>query len=253
MTATPTWSPFISAFRIGFQSDRTGAYFTDNFQGYNTSFKLSSNRDGIFVATVIDTTAPSLLRFDLNNTQGEVVHVNLVKNQNEPFDPSVSVRNSDDGVVPGSTIHLAVRVEDRESGIRPDKGVYLQIKNPNSKYQSQFQGSTNPAEHKEFIGTPLIGLVGGVIEPYVTDPTSQRRPNRDYGYEFEAEAIGIANNITTNGNVLVNTGEVVLSNSTSQPLYYGHGDGLRRGVGLGQRGGSSAPDVNEVLYDAGAG
>ena len=241
----PTWSPFISALRIGFQSDRTGDYYVDNFDGYlqtgqtSNRFALTTGRNSLLVATVIDVTAPSLLRFDLNNTQGEVLHINLVKNQNEPFDPSTSVRNSDDGVVPGSTIHIAARVEDRESGLRPDKAVFVQLKNPNSKYQSLFQGSTSPAEHKEYRNGAytyyqatndyfFYNTVGG----------------KNFGAEYEAEAIGISNNIITSGNVLVNS-------ATVGTTYYGHNTERSYGGLSGSQAGSSALDANDVLYQAG--
>jgi hypothetical protein len=232
----PTWSPFVNIFRIAFQSDRTGDYFFDNFEGYvptgqaNNNFKLTPGRNCLFVATVIDITAPTLLRWDLNNTTGEVVHINLVKNTNEPFDPINSVRNSDDGVVPGSTIHLAVRVEDRESGLRPDKAVFLQIKNPNSKYQSMLQGSTNPAEHKEYTATPWTLFQANKYWNYVTNT------GLNFGYEYEAEALGITNNITTVGNVLVNSG-------TMGATYFGHRNGN------GPASGSSA--AARPLYAAG--
>ena len=104
---------------------------------------------------MIDITAPTLIRYDTSNPTGEVIHINQVLDPKVPFSPGLgaSVRSRDQGITPGSLLHFSVRIEDREAGMRADNdpnggGVYLQFKNPNSKYQSQAQGGFG-VEHKE--------------------------------------------------------------------------------------------------------
>ncbi|GAB4468651.1 MAG: hypothetical protein OHK0029_41150 [Armatimonadaceae bacterium] len=188
----PTWAPIIKVFRIGFQSNRNGDYRTNGFgTGFNRTAPTLNN---ILFASLIDITAPTLVRYDTSNPTGEVVHINLVTDTVRPFKPSVadSVRSRDNGITPGSLLHFAVRVDDREAGLRPsdstDGGaVYLQFKNPNSKYQSQQQGG-NGVEHKEYIGSRFLNLDDPGVGPnWVTvgaNPYS-------FGYEYECQAISV--------------------------------------------------------------
>jgi 5-hydroxyisourate hydrolase-like protein (transthyretin family) len=113
----PTWPQFISSYRVAYQSDRT---FYNS--GSNTSGPAGQPAD-IFASTLIDINAPTLVRFDA--ATGDVV--------------SVTPRNA----VPGSTVNISVKMADLESGIRD---VWVQIKNPNSKYQS-----ADGKEHKVYL------------------------------------------------------------------------------------------------------
>ncbi|HVK05387.1 MAG TPA: carboxypeptidase regulatory-like domain-containing protein [Armatimonadaceae bacterium] len=145
----PTWAPFITAFRISFQSNRIGTYGKD---GFGSGFTGPIPANDLLIASVIDIAAPTLIRFDTGSATGEVVHIN----PGTSYNADVSVRTREDGVLPNSDLFFTVRVEDREAGMRQPtapgqtpKAVFLQFKNPNSKYQSIAQGG-NGVEHKEF-------------------------------------------------------------------------------------------------------
>ncbi|MDX1934073.1 MAG: carboxypeptidase regulatory-like domain-containing protein [Capsulimonadales bacterium] len=191
----PTFAPFVRVTRMSCQSNRVGSYAKD---GIGTGFTVTNAKaNNLFIASLIDITAPTLIRFDTSSPTGEVVHINLVTNDAQPYNPDLaaSVRNRSDGITPGSKVHFAVRFEDRESGMRPEnssdgKAVYLQIKNPNSRYQSAAQGASVPdnthrGEHKEFYDN--------FTEAYVEGQTFISWANRATGYnvgtEFEAQAI----------------------------------------------------------------
>ena len=190
----PTFAPFTTVFRVGYQSNREG---TLSRNGFGTGFTPTPiSRNNLFIASIIDINAPSLIRFDTSAPTGEVVHVNLVTNTNNPYNPGASARSRDDGITPGSTLHFAVRVEDRESGMRPETSadggaVYLMFKNPNSKYQSIAQGG-NGVEHKEFIGGAFLGIGPPTDLPSLASTGTQSA----FGYEYEAEAISAADRTT---------------------------------------------------------
>jgi hypothetical protein len=241
----PTFAPFIRVFRIGFHSDRNGNLVTNNFPNVPggadvRGFTKTPGRNDIFIATVIDITAPTLIRFNTNSATGEIVHTNIVSDPTRPYDPGRSARTRDDGILPGSRVHFAVRVDDRESGMRPDQAVYLQIKNPNSKYQAIQQGSANPAEHKEYLNAfplsyTLEESVGSVFAPvnYVLMPGGAGPIIKAYGPEYEAEAIGITNQLSAG---------IVTNNAVANTSYFMHPQGAFPG---------QTPDPNRVLYEAG--
>ncbi|MGC4046882.1 MAG: carboxypeptidase regulatory-like domain-containing protein [Armatimonas sp.] len=144
----PTWSPFINLVKMGFQSDRTGGLRTNNF---GEGFTGTPSQNDVYVASLLDLNAPSLIRYNTNAVTGEIVHINL----GSTYNASQSVRTREDGLVPGATAFFTVRIEDREAGLRADDdpaggAAYIQFKNPNSLFQSQTQGSGNPSEHKEY-------------------------------------------------------------------------------------------------------
>ena len=194
----PTFAPFIGVFRSGFQSNREG---TLNRNGFGNGFTVTPlNRNNLFIASLIDINAPSLIRYDTSNPTGEVLHISLVTNNAVPFDRnSAAVRSRETGITPGSTLHFALRVEDRESGMRPENSgdggaVYLMFKNPNSKYQSQTQGG-NGVEHKEF-GAP-IGR-GAFLYTENNSALSYTNTNTgvNFGAEYEADAISALDRTT---------------------------------------------------------
>ena len=198
----PTFAPFIRLLRVGFQSDRNGNYVVDGFPtppsgaDANGFVKTTPNSD-IYIATLIDISAPTLLRYDTNSSTGELVHINVVRNANQPYEASTrSARTRDDGLLPGTPTHFAVRVEDRESGLRPTQAVYLQIKNPNSTYQGQAQGSSTASEHKEFdSGRPAFIYYQNVNNANI--PITYNLFNGNpAGAEYEAEALSILNQAT---------------------------------------------------------
>jgi len=133
----PSWPPLINLQRLAFQSNRKGSSAT-SFVPHNPV-----DQHDLFIATLIDITAPTLLRYDLSSDTGEVVHINM----GTTFTSGASVRNRSDGITPGTKLFFTVRAEDLESGV---KSVYIQFKNPNSKYQAAKQGGT-ATEHKEYM------------------------------------------------------------------------------------------------------
>ncbi len=144
----PTWSPFISLAKIGFQSDRTGGLRTNSF---GEGFTGTPSQNDLYVASLLDLNAPSLIRYNTNSVTGEIVHINL----GPTYNAGQSLRTREDGLAPGATAFFTVRIEDREAGLRDDAdpaggAAYVQFKNPNSLFQSQTQGSSNPREHKEY-------------------------------------------------------------------------------------------------------
>ena len=184
----PTFAPLIAVFRAGFQSNREGSLQRNGFGGGFTV--TPPNRNNLFIASIIDTNAPSLIRYDTSNPTGEVVHISLVTNNAVPFDRnSRPVRSRDDGITPGANLFFTVRVSDRESGMRPETSadggaVYMMFKNPNSKYQSQAQGGTG-VEHKEFgLNSAFLYLENGAPLPFTNTATGV-----NFGSEFEADAV----------------------------------------------------------------
>lgn len=113
----PTWPQFISTYRVAFHSNRTAYNPVTQESGPPTA-----NINDIFTSTLIDLNAPTLVRYD--ETSGEIVHV-------EPRLAS-----------PGAPVRISVKLADFETGVRD---VWVQIKNPNSKYQS-----SDGLEHKVF-------------------------------------------------------------------------------------------------------
>lgn len=117
----PTWPQFISTYRVAYQTNRT-AFDPANDSSVPANPNASTPTD-IFASTLIDLNAPTLIRFD--EVTGDIL--------------SVVPRNA----IPGSNVTVKVKLADFEAGIRD---VYLQVKNPNSKYQS-----SDRREHKVYL------------------------------------------------------------------------------------------------------
>ncbi|MCL5284121.1 MAG: carboxypeptidase regulatory-like domain-containing protein, partial [Armatimonadetes bacterium] len=113
----PTWPQFINTYRIAFQSDRTDTDFR-----FPPTSPPGSPQD-LFSSTIVDLHAPTLVAY--NTLTDEIVHV----------DPRQAA--------PGSTVTFTVKVADFETGVN---SVYIQIKNPNSKYQQ-----SSGVEHKDYL------------------------------------------------------------------------------------------------------
>ena len=71
----PAWSPIIALTRIAMQSNRTGNFLVNSYPA--TGFSATPGVRDLFLASIIDINAPTLIRFDTNATAGEVVHINL--------------------------------------------------------------------------------------------------------------------------------------------------------------------------------
>jgi hypothetical protein len=105
---------------------------------FDPAHKLGASYEGVLESNTDEITPPTMLRFD----GGEVVHVNMGSTTILPTtgDPTgSSVRNE---ITPGQNITFTVRLSDREAQI-DDNRVYLQIKDPDSRYQD-----SNGREHK---------------------------------------------------------------------------------------------------------
>lgn len=200
----PSFSPFATIFRVCHQSDRTGSLNVNESNIFNLdSFTLTPGRRDLFVTTLVDIAAPTLIRYDTSAQNGELVHINL----GTTFNPSTnaSVRTPSNGVVPGADLHFTVRVEDRESGMQPEKAgggrgaVFLVFKNPNSKYQQ-----ASGVEHKEWtqsFGSHIFPVTIGnnVPAPFAIDVVgSPNGPTSSYfyGHEYEAQAVSAADRST---------------------------------------------------------
>ena len=169
----PAWSPGLSISSITYASNRTVTYNNPSSsfptetavsvgQGgsVNTSdpnqpiYTIGTAYSGIFESQILNLDPPTLLRFSPN----EIIHV---QSGGQPS-PVTGSPTKFQGLNPGRPVTFTVRMSDREAGI--DNGVdvngnprtplsggpagaqvYLQIKNPNSKYQDSQQ-----LEHKVF-------------------------------------------------------------------------------------------------------
>ncbi|MFY7953170.1 MAG: TolB family protein, partial [Armatimonadaceae bacterium] len=179
----PAWTPVISMSRLAFQSDRTGNLFINN---YGDGFTPTPDTHDLLIASAVDFSAPTLVRYNTNTSTGDIVHINL----GDTYNPGQAVRTRDNGLLPGSKVFFTVRVDDRESGI--DRA-FIQIKNPNSYFQSIAQSGSNSfaREHKEYrdVGSaPYIFQEGSPPSPLRWRNTAN---GQSVGVEYEAEVISI--------------------------------------------------------------
>lgn len=194
----PVWSPVLSVNRVAFQSDRTGNLAVNNF---GEGFTPTPGTRDILLASAVDFSAPTLIRYDTNQTSGDVVHINL----GTTYNPNASIRTRDQGLLPGSDVFVTVRADDRESGV---KAVYAQFKNPNSYFQAQTQGGT-AREHKEFrtLGATKFVFVENNAPLFWTNVTN----GSSVGSEYEAEAITLDGSAyvkhSNNGGALYEAGD----------------------------------------------
>jgi hypothetical protein len=148
----PTWSPFVNVFSIAYSSNRTVTY-NDPVSGRSSETAISvapsgtlsttgavgANYAGVLISQVVNLDPPTLLPYSGN----EIVHVADQAGNTTRY-----------GITPGQKVIFVARLSSREAGIdnvgsaspgTPGAQVYLQIKNPNGKYQDA-QG----LEHKVF-------------------------------------------------------------------------------------------------------
>ena len=139
----PTWAPFSSIFSIAYQSPRSVTY---DALGSNAPLEtalslpqgtspVGTNYNGILESQVLNLDPPTLLRYNGNQ---------VIRVQNDNGSETRNIQPS----VPGSPSNatFTIRLSNREAGIDDNK-VFLQIKDPDSKYQDS-QG----LEHKVFAG-----------------------------------------------------------------------------------------------------
>ena len=148
----PTWSPFVSVFSIAYSSNRSVTY-NDPTTGAASETAISVAQGGklvgtgtvgaayagILVSQVVNLDPPTLLPYSGN----EIVHVADSAGNTTRY-----------GITPGQKVTFTARLSSREAGVdntgvtqtgHSGAQVYIQIKNPNSKYQDS-QG----LEHKVF-------------------------------------------------------------------------------------------------------
>ena len=148
----PTWSPFVNVFSIAYSSNRTVTY-NDPISGRSSETAISvapggtlsttgavgANYAGVLISQVVNLDPPTLLPY----SGSEIVHVADQAGNTTRY-----------GITPGQKVTFVARLSSREAGIdnvgsasasTSGAQVYLQIKNPNGKYQDA-QG----LEHKVF-------------------------------------------------------------------------------------------------------
>lgn len=121
----PTWPQFISTYRVAYQTNRKSYNTITGVSGPPTTGNPPPS--DIFASTLFDLNAPTLIRYDIGT--GDIV--------------SVVPRQA----APGTNVTISVKLADLETGVRD---VWVQIKNPNSKYQS-----SDGVEHKVFLNAGL--------------------------------------------------------------------------------------------------
>ena len=190
----PTWSPFLSIFSIAYSSNRTVTYNnpTTAFpqetaasvgQGGSvagvtdatgfTGYSVGPNYSGILESQVLNLDPPILLRFSAD----EIVHIQAPTG-NDP----VNGTPTKSGINPGQKVVVTVRLSDREAGIdngdapflnhggadgaRPQ--VFLQIKDPTSKYQNLTKLEHKVFAHDRFYQTqrnqPQSDITSGTVD-----------------------------------------------------------------------------------------
>ena len=144
----PTWAPFRSIFSIAYSSNRSVSY-NDPTSGIPSETAISLPRGqvtqtytvgpayaGVLISQVLNLDPPTLLRF----SSTETIHVQ----PGNSADPVNGTPTKFGLVTGGQAATFTVRLSNREAGI-DDNNVYLQIKDPDSKYQD-----SQRLEHKVF-------------------------------------------------------------------------------------------------------
>lgn len=150
----PSWPGFANGVAIAYQSNRTITY-NDPATGAPSetaisikpgTFGLGANYVGILESEVQYINPPTLLRY--SDATGEIIHISQSGGTSSP---------SQRQIVPGTPVTFTVRLSNREAGIDntggpadpnsgvPGPNVFIQIKDPDSKYQDSQQ-----LEHKLF-------------------------------------------------------------------------------------------------------
>lgn len=145
----PAWSPFQSIFTIVYQSPRSVTYNTPSTNiPVETAISLAPGTNGVgagyvglLESQVFNLDPPTMLRYSASET----IHITDAQGNVTRFiQPSVAGS-------PQNTVTFTIRLSNREAGIDNTNGpgggpnVYIQIKDPDSKYQDS-QG----LEHKVF-------------------------------------------------------------------------------------------------------
>ena len=192
----PTWSPFLTLFSIAYTSNRTVTYndptttfpsetaisvpegASANTSDPNTpTYTVGANYSGIFQSQVLNLDPPTLLRF----APDQVLHIQAagaLDGSNQSTDP-VNGTSNKLAVTGSQFVTITTRLSNREAGIDDNK-VFLQIKDPDSKYQDA-QGF----EHKVFSrDRQFVGQVNQPVSEANTTGTADARNGASFGLGF---------------------------------------------------------------------
>lgn len=139
----------------GINDNPTGTADANDVEPLNVPTAGTGTEHEILQSQLLDVTPPQILYYDTSSSEAVRVEATNTEVNGVPGS-GTSTRQ----VTPGQQITFVVRVSDRQSGLGPN--MYIQIKDPNSKYQ---QGSG--LEHKVFTrsnGSPLSNYLS--ILPY---------------------------------------------------------------------------------------
>ena len=146
----PTWSPFISVFSIAYSSNRTVTYNNPNASNAQSETAISVGQgQSLGNGSIVGATYAGILESQvLNLDPPTLLPTAATRSCMSPTRPATPPAS---GIQPGQPVTFTVRLSSREAGIDDTGGpnggpnVYLQIKDPDSKYQDA-QGR----EHKVF-------------------------------------------------------------------------------------------------------
>lgn len=155
----------------------------------------------ILMSQLFDIDAPAILPYD--SSTGEIVHTELTSSEQGGVPGTGASQRQ---FLPGNQVTFVVRLSDRQSGVAPNE--WIQIKDPNSKYQ---QGSG--LEHKVFTREPDFDNPDDVSSPALTG-----QPTNVGGYDEATTLWTFENTPATadvNGNSPVYVGNVYPVTSTA--------------------------------------
>ena len=130
----PSWPQYIHSYRITFQSNSNG-------QG------AANSPTAIWASSILDTNAPTLLKYDIQNNQV----VGVFRNSPAPPPSGSDTTSYAREFSAGETVRFRVKVADYESGVA---AVFLQIKCPES-----IQTSADGLEHKIFFDGGFVPTI----------------------------------------------------------------------------------------------
>ena len=152
----PSWSPERSIYSICYGSNRSVSY-NDPTTGFpveaavslprgqvTTNFTVGPAYSGVLISQVLNLDPPTLLRF----SPTETIHIQP-GNVNDPVNGTPTKSGLITG---GQSATFTIRLSNREAGI-DDDNIYLQIKDPDSKYQD-----SQRLEHKVFAKDGQFGF-----------------------------------------------------------------------------------------------
>ncbi|BDI28268.1 hypothetical protein CCAX7_003190 [Capsulimonas corticalis] len=230
----PAWPRLLKRTALTYQSNRSVTYQdpANNNAPVETAITLVPGGGvggvgvdyvGILESAIQYINPPKLLRFNA----GEIVHINAGDNYIAPTagDPSGSAKRL---ISPSTHATFTVRLSDRESGL-DDNNVYLQFKDPDSKYQDTRLGGVG-MEHKVF----THGNLGNVNNPGLVQSLA------NFGFDP----------FTTIGGAIGYTGAAGVAFDGNNILGVGHTDLTLNNGGANVAGPTRLPGYNPAQFTA---